>query len=245
MKINCPYHDDKTASMHLYADHAHCFGCGKHVTLATLEEEHSVVSSTWVGKPGSSYYPFKAKHGRQENVAKSLERINTLPRKLIRGFELPYDDKGYYIVYPNSNYYVLRLWEGDNTNKYRSPLGHRKSLFTPSLSKWCDDLIVVEGQINALTAALCVPGVNIVSAGACTDLNRGDFVKYYLQFSKICIIVDKDAAGVSAGVELKKQLVNAGKRVVLFPMEQDINDVYVNKGEAGVKQKVSEAMGMF
>ena len=29
--VNCPFHNDKTASMALYSDkHCHCFGCGYH-----------------------------------------------------------------------------------------------------------------------------------------------------------------------------------------------------------------------
>jgi hypothetical protein len=29
-KICCPFHDDRTPSLHIYADHFHCFGCGAH-----------------------------------------------------------------------------------------------------------------------------------------------------------------------------------------------------------------------
>jgi CHC2 zinc finger/Toprim domain len=29
-KINCPFHADNTPSLHVYADHFHCFGCGAH-----------------------------------------------------------------------------------------------------------------------------------------------------------------------------------------------------------------------
>jgi hypothetical protein len=29
-KICCPFHDDRTPSCHIYADHFHCFGCGAH-----------------------------------------------------------------------------------------------------------------------------------------------------------------------------------------------------------------------
>jgi DNA polymerase I-like protein with 3'-5' exonuclease and polymerase domains len=29
-KICCPFHDERTPSLHVYADHYHCFGCGAH-----------------------------------------------------------------------------------------------------------------------------------------------------------------------------------------------------------------------
>jgi hypothetical protein len=38
-KICCPFHDDRTPSLHIYADHYHCFGCGAHgnaIDLLTL-----------------------------------------------------------------------------------------------------------------------------------------------------------------------------------------------------------------
>ena len=31
--INCPFHDDSTPSLKLYADHFHCYGCGAHGDL--------------------------------------------------------------------------------------------------------------------------------------------------------------------------------------------------------------------
>ena len=34
--VCCPFHDEKTPSMKLYADHFHCFGCGKHGDSVTL-----------------------------------------------------------------------------------------------------------------------------------------------------------------------------------------------------------------
>jgi DNA polymerase I-like protein with 3'-5' exonuclease and polymerase domains len=35
-KINCPFHDDDTPSLHIYDDHYHCFGCGAHGDLIDL-----------------------------------------------------------------------------------------------------------------------------------------------------------------------------------------------------------------
>jgi hypothetical protein len=32
-KIHCPFHDDSTPSLQVYADHYHCFGCGAHGDL--------------------------------------------------------------------------------------------------------------------------------------------------------------------------------------------------------------------
>jgi DNA polymerase len=35
-KINCPFHDDDTPSLHIYDDHYHCFGCDAHGDLIEL-----------------------------------------------------------------------------------------------------------------------------------------------------------------------------------------------------------------
>jgi len=56
-KICCPFHDEKTPSMHIYPDHFHCYGCGAHgdhvdwlmrtEDLSRDEAEH--VLDTWNG----------------------------------------------------------------------------------------------------------------------------------------------------------------------------------------------------
>jgi Toprim domain/CHC2 zinc finger len=44
-KINCPFHDDRTPSCHLYPDgHYHCFGCKAHGSIEELELDDDVLA---------------------------------------------------------------------------------------------------------------------------------------------------------------------------------------------------------
>lgn len=42
--IRCPFHDEKTASMKIYAKDFHCFGCGKHGDIFTFVQNMDGVS---------------------------------------------------------------------------------------------------------------------------------------------------------------------------------------------------------
>lgn len=237
-KVNCPWHDDNTASCHIYEDSFFCFGCGATGTLDKL-----------AGKAPTFKNAFKLK-GKPENLEESLSRIAALPTKEIRGLNLPYDTRGYYIVYPNAEYYVLRRWEAQDANKYVGPLGHRKPMYGRN-SVDCPHLILVEGQINA--ASIRASGIKLFgsyqcavsSPGAATDFLKPMVLEYCLQYQKICIIVDKDAAGVAAGLQLRDKLVKAGKAVVLYPVERDFNQVLCENGASAVKEEISKALALF
>lgn len=230
-RIHCPFHPDDTASFVEYDDHYHCFGCGAHGTT----------------KPSGQRNIIRARTIPKEDIKASLDRIISLPTKLIRGFELPYDDTGYYILYPYEYYYTKRLFNPEKaSDKYRSPRGHKKPLFILVDYIIKSTLCVIEGQLNALSAAQCsIHDLSIVSPGAATDLNRADFLDYYLQYDRICIIVDKDAAGAVNGITLRDTLLYKGKQVVLHAVETDFNELYVTKGPQAVKEEIDRAMGLF
>lgn len=230
-KINCPFHTDKTASLALYEDHAHCYGCGWHGPLSALPEDK--VKKDYAGTFGAIFPKSR------ENMPQTMDRIAALPRKVIRGLELPYDSKGYYIVYPDVSYYVRRNWDGDAASKYHNPAGHPKQLL--KLGSAGAELVVVEGQLNALSAA----GLgHIVSPGSAQDLLSEKLFNYCLQFSRIAVIVDKDPAGVIAGLKLKDKLITAGKRCIIYPMPRDLNDILVQDGKEAVEEEVKRAVAM-
>jgi DNA primase len=231
MKINCPYHDDKTASMEVYETHSHCFGCGAHVPVEKLGIK-AKMPSQWQRKITS------------EDVDKSIEQISKYPRKLIRGLELPYNSTGYFIVYPGNKYYVKRLWEGTNANKYKCPPGQKTPLMLFNATAPKDLLVVIEGQMNALTANAVAPGLAVCSPGSANSLNRPDFVKYYLHYTTIVVIVDRDPPGVVEGIKLRDELLKHRKRVVLYPMQQDLNALYTTDGKEEAKRALKEALDM-
>jgi hypothetical protein len=231
-RVICLWHMESTPSLVLYEDHVYCYGCGKRASMQEYERIAGSIPGNVARSPR-----------RQEDLGKTLDYIYTLPRKTIRGFSLPYDDRGFYIVYPNEAYYVKRLW-GNDANKYRGPAGHKKPLFVPTNCTPNKPLFVVEGQLNAMSLAHSCDTVATMSPGACTDLSKYESVKYCLQYDSICIIVDKDPAGVVGGLELKKALLKHGKRIVLLPLEADLNDTYIQGGKDAVNQYVQKALSL-
>lgn len=223
--------------MQIYEHNYHCFGCGAHGPLAALEN--------------TNYYKFVQRSNnyygnRKENIAEKMALIKNLPTKQIRGFELPYDSQGYYIVYPDSKYYVKRLWEGNSTNKYRSPMGHRKPLYKCLDQQFSKTLWVIEGQLNALTFDKFLQTEDdVISPGAATDFTRVDFVDYYAKYDTIIFVVDADAAGVINAMKAKDKLLPLKKKVYIHPVENDLNDIYVNQGEKAAEKEVSQIVALY
>lgn len=243
-KVNCPYHNDDTASMEIYPDSAYCFGCGARVTHKELEAKLSGTGTK---------YPFRyhssSVRSYKENIAESIARISKLPTKEIRGFNLPYDDTGYYLVWPDGKYYLKRMWGSDNKNKYKGPAGHRRPIFeclTADIRDQGKTLLVVEGEFNALSAFLSGPWYeDIISPGAASNFNSEELYKYCLPYKRVCVIVDKDAAGVLAGLELKNKLLTKDRRVVLFPVERDFNELLTTEGVGAVAAQIKHGTGQF
>lgn len=217
-KINCPFHQDDTPSLAIYPTHYVCYGCGARGSHAELEKEHPIPK----GQPFTrSKVIYKA-----EDLAASIAKIKALPTKRIRGHQLPYDNQGYYLVYPGNGYYLKRLFDAPKgVSKYRYPYGQRNRLYWAQKTD-SKTLYVVEGQFNALSLSLLVPNADIVSPGSCTELIRPEYVKTYLQYKTVHVIVDKDAAGVVAGIQLKETLTKAGILATLTALEKDINRIH-------------------
>ena len=231
MKINCinPSHVDKTPSMHLYEDGAHCFVCGYYCGLDQVTNEVTIEEIQ------------RLKKQAPENIEAALSRIDSLPKKEVRGFNLPCDESGTYLVWPDRSYYKLRRF--DDKPRYIGPKGHRAPLFVIAGSK--TTLVVVEGEYNALSLKEVYKkdgGPTIVSPGSASELNR--HTRFYLQFQKIYVIVDRDAAGVANGVRLREDLKKKGKRVVLIALEEDFNDMLQRNGKEEIKKRLKEELGI-
>lgn len=220
-KIICPSHNDTVPSMHIYEDFGFCFVC--HVSIPVSE----------LNLPGNF-----EQRPRQDptNIPKMIERIKSLPTAFTRGFYFPYDDRGFYIVWPGENYYKRRN-NSQNTNRYVSPSGAVKPLFVyPGNSR---QLVIIEGELNAMSLNSCLFGeFKICSPGPASDLMR--YIKYYSQFDNIRIYVDYDGPGVVFGSTLKDMLLKQHKRVILVAMTRDFNDILCKDGEDAVRKRFEE-----
>lgn len=219
MKILCKYHNDATPSMHVYQNGGHvkgfCFVC--HASVFLNDEEFE----------GKGVIKPKAE---PTNVIRVLEYIRRLPKKAIRGLDLPYDQTGYFIVWPNGEFYKRRTW-GDKT-RYIAPAGVKQPLFVyPGKA---DHLVIVEGEINAMSLHQVLYGeYRICSPGPASEFRR--HIQFYKQFKKVTIVADHDAPGVVFGVELRDMLHKLHISSTLMTVLTDFNDTLQKHGEEAVR----------
>lgn len=235
MKIRClnPNHKDENASLHVYPEYSYCFSCG---FRAKTEEVLS----------GKEIETLKKVYQEPENIRDTILYVAGLPLATIRGLAFPRDAEGFYIVWPNANYYKKRLYSGNI--RYIGPRGHRAPLFEiPGGSN--ENLIVIEGELNCLTLQSVLEAKPIFqrsprlcSPGSATEMMR--HLEKYLTYSNITIIVDKDIPGVINGLKLKEALLKKGKRVNLLAMERDLNDLLQEKGPEAVRAWAKENLEM-
>lgn len=216
MKILCPYHDDTEPSMHLYASHAHCFVCWAHVPIDKLD----------LGKLGLKKLPQV-----KEDLDSKLSYIKNLPTKTIRGLELPYDDVGYYILWPQQRYYKCRKWN-DTGGRYLSPKGITKPLYVIAGDNR-DKLLIIEGELNAASLANITKRVSICSPGSAGEMLK--YINFYLRFKSIHVIVDHDPAGVVYGLELKQALLARNKPTKLHTLTTDFNELLQHGKEKEIR----------
>lgn len=228
-KYLCPKHQEATPSAVAYSNGYHCFGCGAFGPLSELGLEGERIEITY-----------------QEDIASSIDRIEYLPKQLIRGFSLPADSTGYYLVWPDKSYYKRRIIDAPRGNKYRGPSGHRKPAFivqeVPS-----NHLVLVEGEFNALSLAQIEPPCTIISPGGSGDFyskGRNKDLLEYAKYSKVSLVVDDDPAGLQAAIQCSAQLKVLGcTNVKAYFVKKDFNEVLCEKGKEGLKAEVDQ-MGL-
>lgn len=216
-RILCPHHKEQTPSYVVYPSGAgHCFSCGAHDKEATFEPTGHIVP--------------------KEDITLSMNYIGSLPIKPIRGLQMPVDERFYYVLWPTKDYYKKRSI-ADSSSKYLSPVGHRKPLFIAQEAGQV--LIVVEGEINAMSLAQCELPASIVSPGSAADFYSSNYQKYctyYSKYDRVLIIADADKAGTVAAIELKTRLTPATNCIIsLWP--KDANDLLQEHGKHYLKTK--------
>ena len=220
-KILCPYHSDTNPSMEVYDDgHCYCFVCG--ATKMMLE---AISEKT---KPKAE----------PEYLCDSMRYIQMLPKKQIRGLYLHYTEAGYYIVWPDKNYYKFRTTSGNT--RYLSPRGHTPPLFWARQLSSQKRLVIVEGEINALSIAEATYGVSIVSPGSALNFKsrKEDLISIARNYESVLIWSDMDGPGITALWELMPALVVRGIKVSQITSELDANDLLCKHGASAVSKQL-------
>lgn len=222
-RVLCRFHDDHDPSMTIYGMWAHCWVCGAHILTSELEL--------------NDYEQRVLPKQEPTNIPKKIEYIESLPVKNIRGLDLHYDNLGFYVVWPTKNYYKCRKWHGKP--KYIAPSKVKAPLWVyPGSAK---HLVVIEGELNAATIHNIVFGsFKICSPGSAAEFAR--HIKYFLQYKRITLILDHDAAGIVHGCLVRNLLHQHGKHATLVTVTQDYNDLLQTKGEEAVRKKFEKDM---
>ncbi len=230
-KYFCPRRPEKTPSAHAYGDHFFCFGCGARGSIKELGLE-----------PGERLETVYV-----EDVSSTISYIDTLSRKTIRGFSLPFNDRGYYLVYPCRTFYKFRIESASSGSKYRGPSGHSKPWFTV-VDSMQETVAIVEGEFNALSLGLLEGPFDIVSPGGAGDFYSKSAqanLRKYANYGRAEIICDADAAGAQAAIETKAKLITIGcPEVRIHLVERDFNDILVQDGKEALREEVKR-MGLY
>ncbi len=226
-RILCPYHEERTPSFVLYEDHGHCFSCG---VSASRDDLQTVYKGPWEPDPEV-----------QEDLGESITRIRSLPKKYIRGLGLHSDDFSYFIVWPDSSYYKRRFLDSKGP-KYIGAKGHKKPPFVASANG--ETLVIVEGELNAMSIAAACPDLSVVSPGGCGDFRHlSKWLTSCQLYHTILVVADRDAPGAEACIEAMSQLQGKVPRILAHLMPKDANEILVNDGPEKLRQEIDRVLG--
>jgi hypothetical protein len=228
--ILCPFHEESTPSLALYHDGYRCFGCGAYGSLADLKGHVANVPEVLPAEP--------------EDVEGSIQRIERLPKGEIRGLELHFDDRAYYLVWPTRDYYKARYFNPEK-GKYRNPRGHKQPILEVQVSGR-PTLAVVEGEFNALSVAKAVPEIDVISPGSAGNFAPANMRKYctsLVLYSTILVIADRDAPGATACIDLMGMLTGRVRKIKAHLMSPDANEVLVERGCEELRREISKVLG--
>lgn len=231
-KILCPFHEEVTPSCTIYGNRFYCFGCGRHGDISEL---------------GYTIKPTPEKP--KEDLNESLSFIKKLPIREIRGLNLPCSETHYYIVWPINEfnpyqYYTKRAIDPADKIKYINPSGHSTPLYVPQTGN--KGLILVEGQINALSLTKVLNGYTIVSPGGTGQFTEKTLLPLIKNntFSRCYLFVDKDAAGSEAVLRSQPILVKWVRVLKYGLLEKDFNDILVQNGKESLRKIVEKSLEM-
>lgn len=230
-KIICPFHQEDTPSCVLYSNGYFCFGCGARGKLEELDGIELPPREELEPEP-------------PEDLVAAFARINSLEQTEVRGLKFPADHRGYYLCWPDQSYYKLRVWEPGSGPKYLGARGHKRGLFW-ARQEGHQTLVLVEGEINALSIAKAVPGVDVASPGGVGDFTVKKIkhkLTSYCRYSTILVVADADPPGATAIIEALSALWTSKINAKGLPMSPDANEVLVKCGEEELKRRIEAAL---
>lgn len=235
-RILCPQHKEDTPSCVLYPDGVyHCFGCGAHGLSKDLKglEDGTVTAKV-----------------EQADLEAELKRIHSLPVQSVRGISLHTDSSYYYVVWPNRGYYKKRaIAERQGFPKYQCPAGHPKPIWYTQPILGSKVLIVVEGEINALSIQAACPQYSIWCPGGTGDFySRSAPARLqdisFRNYVQCLVLTDRDSAGAIACIKFKALAAGLGPQIDCFLMPKDANEILQETGTTGLRKEIERYLGL-
>lgn len=228
-KVKCPRHNDENPSVEVYENGGYCFsGCGP-IPLSEL---------------GLANELQRPKERIREDLAARRSYIASLPIGSFRGFSFPYDVRGFYLLFPGSDYYKQRLFSPGKRGKYLNPSGHPQPLFKARFLS-LPTLFLVEGEFNSLSVAEAFKESDVISPGSAGDFYSKKTVSLFTRlpyYDKIIVVVDRDAAGVAAAINAKVLLSKKAREIKILLMEEDANKIHEEKGIAALRAEIEKKL---
>lgn len=231
-KVSCPSgkHDDRTPSCAVYEDNSmYCFSCNYYAK----GDSKAIIAE-----------PIKEK----EDLNERFKYINSLENITHRGLSFRHDNKGYYITWPGETYYKLRSWAvRPGESKYIGARGHKKPWFGASTHPNSRKLLIIEGEINAISVkeAAETKEIDVISPGGASnffDREMKSKVEYFRKYATIGVLVDNDEAGAEAAIKFHKLVKPYCSDIRIKLMEKDANTILIDDGKEKLKEFI---MGVF
>jgi DNA primase len=138
---------------------------------------------------------------------------------------------------PKGNVYNLRFRSLDGSGaKYMGLAGYEARLFnTRAILEASEEIHITEGELDAIVLAQ----LGFSAVGVCGSNGwKQHHSRLFLGFSRVFVWGDGDDPGKKFAGEVVKSLPNA--RAVKLPVAADVNSVYSDQGEQGIRALLEE-----
>ncbi len=228
-RIRCLWHNEATASLVQVKGGWKCYGvCQKLYTNEEVKERTGL------------HFEYEETDDEPEDLTERFRYIKSLPRREHRGLTFPTDERGYFICWPNDDFYKYRVQHPGIGSKYLGPKGRKPPLFWARRENRIA-LYITEGEINALSVAVALPGVDVCSPGSASMFNADNLSKYLTLFkgySNVVVVLDEDAAGTKGLIEAKAFFLYKIPFISFMQLKPDANDILCESGKEALREKL-------
>lgn len=229
-RLRCFWHSEATPSLIQRKNGWYCYGACQR--LYSNEEVET--------KTGETYEYEEDDDTDAPDIRETLNYIESLPKVEYRGLRFPTDEGGYYIVWPEGDFYKYRKYTPGTGPKYIGPKGRIPPLFWAK-KVGARTLCVSEGEISSMSLAIAFPEFDHCSPGSASMFNDKNLQKYlpeFKQYSRIIVVLDQDPPGEKALIEAKAFLLYKIPFLSFITLTPDPNEILCEHGPEKLREEV-------